>query len=104
MMMTKMAAMGGTKMDAVETVTAAPVSMVDTKGFANPPVVAEEVNLPAAFAPLMAVAVPPPAIMAKDHVTTGSKFATVETMTAVPAIAAKGMARLSSVLSTHGIK
>lgn len=104
MMMTKMAAMGGTRMDAEDTVTAAPVSMVDTKGLANPPVVTEEVNLPAAFAPFMAVAVPPPAMMAKDHVTTGSKLVTVDTMTAVPAIAAKGMARLSRALSTHGIK
>ena len=52
----------------------------------------------------MAVAVPPPAIMAKDQVTTGSKLATVDTITAVPAMAAKGTAKLSSKLSTQGIK
>ncbi len=102
--MTKMAAMGGTNIEAVETATAVPVSMVDTTGFATPPVVAVEVILPAALAPLIAVAVPPPAIMANDHVTTGSKLATVDTITAVPAIAARGTAKLSKALSTHGIK
>lgn len=102
--MTKIAAMGGTKIDAVLTATAAPVSTVDTNGLASPPVVAVEVNLPAALAPLMAVAVPPPAIIAKDQVTTGSKSATVDTITAVPAIPAKGKAKLSKTLSTHGIK
>ncbi len=104
MMMTKIAAMGGTKMDAVETATAVPVSIAETNGLASPPVVAEEVNLPAALAPFMAVAVPPPAIIAKDQVTTGSRLATVDTITAVPAMAAKGMAKLSKALSTHGIK
>lgn len=99
-----MAAMGGTKIDAVLTATAVPVSTVDTNGLAKPPVVPLDASLPAAFAPLIIVAVPPPAIMAKDQVTTGSKLAAVETTTAVPAIPAKGMARLSKALSTHGIK
>ncbi len=91
-------------MEAVETVTAVPVSTVETMGLAMPPVVAVDANLPVALAPLMAAAVPPPAMMANDHVITGSRFAMVETMTAVPAMAAKGMARLSSALSTHGMK
>src|SRR6056297_3182619 len=104
MMITKMAAMGGTKIDAVLTTTAAPVSTVETIGFANPPVVPVDVNLPAALAPLMAVAVPPPAIMAKDQLTTGSKLAAVDTTTAVPAIPANGMAILSKTLSTQGVK
>lgn len=99
-----MAAMGGTKIDAVLTATAVPVSTVDTNGLAKPPVVPLDASLPAAFAPLIIVAVPPPAIMAKDQVTTGSKLAAVETTTAVPAIPAKGMARLSKALSTQGIK
>ena len=99
-----MAAIGGTNMEAVLTATAVPVSTVDTMGFASPPVVAEEANLPVALAPLMAVAVPPPAMMAKDQVITGSKSATVDTMTAVPAIPAKGSARPSKALSTHGMK
>ena len=102
--MTRMIANGGTKIDAVETATAVPVSTVDTTGFAKPPVVAVDVRRPAALAPFMALAVPPPAIMASDQVTTGSKLATVDTMTAVPAMAAKGRAILSNALSTHGMK
>lgn len=101
---TKIAAIGGTNIDAVETATAVPVSTVATMGFAIPPVVAVDVNLPAAFAPLIAVAVPPPAMIAKDQVTTGSKFATVDTTTAVPAMAANGTATLSNALSTQGMK
>jgi len=103
-MITKIAAKIGAKIEAVVTTMAVPVSTVETKGLANPPVVAVAVNRVAAPAPLIAVAVPPPAIMAKDQVTTGSKLATVETITAVPAIAAKGTAKLSNKLSTHGIK
>ena len=99
-----MAAMGGANMEAVETATAAPVSTVETIGLATPPVVAVEVILPAALAPLMAVAVPPPAMMAKVQVVIGSKLATVDTITAVPAIPAKGTAKLSKALSTQGMK
>lgn len=102
--MTRTAAIGGTKIEAVLTATAVPVSNVDTSGFASPPVVAVEVSLPVALAPFIAVAVPPPAIMASDQVTTGSKLATVETITAVPAIPAKGKARPSNTLSTQGMK
>lgn len=94
----------GANMDAVVTAKAVPVSTVETTGLPKPPVVAVEANLPAAPAPLIAVAVPPPAIIANDQVTTGSKFATVETITAVPAMAAKGTAKLSNKLSTQGIK
>ncbi len=104
MMMTKTAAKIGAKIDAILTTVAVPVSTVAKMGFANPPVVVDEANLPVAPAPLIAVAVPPPAIMAKDQVTTGSKLATVDTITAVPAIAARGTAKLSSKLSTQGIK
>src|SRR5690606_13902460 len=104
MIMTSMAAKGGIRMEAVDTTTAVPVSTVDTRGFAIPPVVAVEANLPVAFAPLMAVAVPPPAMMARDQVTTGSRLATVDTITAVPAMAAKGIAKLSRTLSTQGMK
>ncbi len=103
-MITNSAASIGAKIEAVDTTTAVPVSMVDTNGFAKPPVVAVEANLLVAPAPFIAVAVPPPAIMAKDQVTTGSILAIVETITAVPAIAAKGMAILSNKLSTQGIK
>ena len=101
---TKTAARIGANIEATVTMAAVPVSTVATTGFANPPVVAVEANLPVAPAPFMAVAVPPPAIIAKDQVTIGSKLATVDTITAVPAIAAKGTATLSKRLSTHGIK
>lgn len=94
----------GAKIEAVETTTAVPVSTVETTGFAKPPVVAVEVSLPAALAPFIAEAVPPPAIIAKDHVITGSKSAIVDTITAVPAMAANGIAKLSRALSTQGIK
>lgn len=104
MMITKTAAKIGAKIDAAVTTVAVPVSMVDTIGFATPAVVAVEVNLPAAFAPFIADAVPPPAMMANDHVTTGSKLATVETMTALPAIAANGSDIVSSALSIQGRK
>src|SRR5690606_9911245 len=103
MMITRMAAIGGTRMEAVDTTTAAPVSTVDTTGFAKPPVLAVEASRPVALAPLMAVAVPPPAMMARVQVTTGSRSAAVETTTAVPARAAKGMARASRALSTQGM-
>jgi len=103
-MITKITATTGKKMDAVETTAAVPVSKVETMGFAIPPVVAVDVSLPAAFAPFIAEAVPPPAIMAKDQVTTGSKLATVDTITAVPAMAARGKDIVSKALSTHGMK
>jgi len=102
--MTNITAIGGTNIDAVETATAVPVSTTDTTGLAKPPVVADEVNRPAALAPFIIVAVPPPAIIAKAHVVTGSKPATEDTIAAVPAIPAKGIAMLSKRLSTHGIK
>lgn len=104
MMMTRTAANIGAKIDAVVTTTAVPVSTVDTIGLPKPPVVVVEANLLAAPAPLIAVAVPPPAIIANDQVTTGSKSATVETITAVPAMAARGTETLSNRLSTQGIK
>lgn len=102
--MTKIAARMGMKIDAVVTTIAVPVSTVETIGLPSPPVVAVDAIRLVAPAPFIAVAVPPPAIMAKDQVTKGSKLATVDTITAVPAIAAKGTAKLSKRLSTQGIK
>ncbi|KKL91690.1 hypothetical protein LCGC14_1892180 [marine sediment metagenome] len=102
--MTRITAKTGAKIDAVVTTIAVPVSTDDSIGLANPPVVAVDANLLVALAPFIAVAVPPPAIIASDQVTTGSRPATVETITAVPAMAASGTAKLSKILSTHGIK
>ena len=102
--MTKTAAKIGANIEATDTTAAVPVSTVVINGFAKPPVVAVDAKRPVAPAPFIAVAVPPPAIIAKDQVITGSRSATVETITAVPAIAAKGTAILSNKLSNHGIK
>ena len=80
-----------------------PVSTVETIGFAMPPVVAVEANRAEELEAFIAVAVPPPAIMAKDQVIIGDKFMEVDTITAVPAMAAIGMAMVSNKLSTQGI-
>lgn len=93
----------GKKTDKTDITKEVPVSKVATTGFANPAVVAVEVNLAALVVPDMAVAVPPPAIMAKAQVITGLKSATVDTMTAVPATAANGTAIESKKLSTTGM-
>ncbi len=76
-----------------------PVSNEDTTGFAKPPVVAVDVILVTPVVLAIEAAVPPPAIMAKAQVITGLKSVTVETITAVPATAAKGIAIESSKLS-----
>ncbi len=75
------------------------VSTVDTIGFATPPVVVVDAKRVTPEELAIAAAVPPPAIMAKAQVTTGLKSATVDTITAVPAIPAKGMAMESKTLS-----
>lgn len=76
-------------MAASDIAVAVPVSIVDTTGLASPPVVAVDVKRVVVVAPFIAVAVPPPATMARTHVTIGLKSATVDTITAVPAIAAR---------------
>ena len=98
--MTKTTANMGIKIETIDITTAVPVSTVETIGLAMPPVVAVEASLVVADDPAMAAAVPPPAIMAKDHVITGLKSEIVDSITAVPANAAKGTAILSSKLST----
>lgn len=88
------------KIENTDITTEVPVSIVDTTGFAIPPVVAVEANLVVPELLATAAAVPPPAIIAKAQVITGLKSATVDTITAVPAMAAKGMAIVSKALST----
>ena len=80
-----------------------PVSTVVTIGFPTPAVETEELKRVAPEAVLMAVAVPPPAMIAKTQVIMGLKSATVETITAVPASAANGIAMVSNKLSIKGI-
>lgn len=97
---TKINARTGMKIENTDITTEVPVSIVDTTGFAIPPVVAVEANLVVPELLATAAAVPPPAIIAKAQVITGLKSATVDTITAVPAMAAKGMAIVSKALST----
>ena len=97
--MAKMAANMGKKIEIIDMTMEVPVSIVETTGFAIPPVVAVEANLVVLEVPATAAAVPPPAIMAKDQVITGLKSATVESIIAVPANAANGIAILSNKLS-----
>lgn len=79
-------------------------STIPMTGLAKPAVEAVDVNLAPPTVPLIAAAVPPPAIIASAQVITGLKSETVETMTAVPAIVAKGTAMVSNKLSINGIK
>ena len=80
-----------------------PVSIVDTIGFPKPAVETVEPNLVALAELFTAAAVPPPAIIAKAQVITGLKSATVDTITAVPAMVASGIAMVSKKLSTTGM-
>ncbi len=80
-----------------------PVSSVVTTGLAKPDVDTVEPKRVTLAELFIAVAVPPPAISAKAHVITGLKSATVDTITAVPAIVAKGIAILSKRLSITGM-
>jgi hypothetical protein len=81
-----------------------PDSKKEITGLANPAVATDEANLVPEVDVFIAVAVPPPAIIAKVQVIKGSKLATVESMIAVPATAAMGTAIVSKILSIQGIK
>lgn len=100
---TKTKAITGKNIEKMEMTNDVPVSMVETSGLPNPAVETVEVTRDAPAALFMAAAVPPPAIMANAQVMTGFKSATVDTITAVPAMVASGMAIVSSKLSTNGI-
>ena len=84
-------------------VIAVPVSAVETTGFPKPAVFTDEASLVMVVIPCMAVAVPPPAIIANPQVSIGSKCTNVDAIAAVPAIAANGVAIVSKRLSTNGI-
>lgn len=94
----------GKNIDKILITTDVPVSTVASTGFAIPPVVAVDVSLVAADDVCMAAAVPPPAIIANAQVVVGSNPAMVDTITAVPAMVANGMAIESKILSNQGIK
>ncbi len=103
MNITKIIARTGKKIETMDITTEVPVSSVETKGFPKPAVETVEPNRVALAELFTAAAVPPPAIIAKAQVITGLKSATVETIIAVPAIVAKGIATVSKRLSTTGI-
>lgn len=100
---TKIIANIGKNMETIDIIIDVPVSIVDTTGFPMPAVETVDPNLVALAELFTAAAVPPPAIMAKAQVITGLKSATVDTITAVPAIVASGIAMVSKALSTTGI-
>ena len=100
---TKTRAIIGKKIAKTAMMIEVPVSMVDTIGLPNPAVERVDVTRVVPATLFMVAAVPPPAIIANVQVITGPKSAMVETMTAVPARVAKGMAMVSSKLSTTGM-
>ena len=100
---TKAKATIGKKMAKMDMMTEVTVSIVDTIGLPNPAVEIVDVTRDAPAALFIVAAVPPPAIIANAHVITGLKSAKVETITAVPASAANGIAMVSSKLSRNGI-
>lgn len=93
----------GRKIEKTDITIEVPVSTVETIGLANPPVVAVDVSLVEAVVPFIADAVPPPAIIANAQVIIGDKSATVEAITAVPAMAASGTEIVSNKLSNQGM-
>lgn len=96
---TKMIATIGNKIEINDITIAVPVSIKETTGLPIPPVVTVDVNLVALELPDINVAVPPPAIIANAHVISGLKLLRVDSITMVPATAAKGTAILSSRVS-----
>lgn len=103
MNITNITANTGRNMEIMDITTDVPVSTVEITGLPIPAVDTVEPNLVAPAELFMAAAVPPPAIIANAQVITGLKSATVETITAVPATVANGMAIVSKALSTIGM-
>ena len=99
-----MAAKTGKKTEITDIINDVPVSSMETTGLAIPPVVTVDAKRVVLDVPATEAAVPPPAIMANDHVITGLKSATVDSIIAVPASAANGTAMVSNKLSMYGIK
>ncbi len=100
---TKIIANMGKKIEIRDIKIEVPVSIVETTEFPKPAVDTVEPNRVALAELFTAAAVPPPAIMASTQVMAGPKSATVDTITAVPAMVAKGIAMESKRLSTKGM-
>ena len=88
----------------MEMPTEAPVSVADIIGFPKPLVVMEDVPLVKVVKLCTSPAAPPPAMIARVHLKSGSSSTMVDAMTIVPAITAVGAAIVSKILSINGIK
>lgn len=99
MIRTKMKPKMGKNTETIAIKIELPASKVETTGLPNPAVETVDANLVVLVELFITVAVPPPAIIAKAQVITGLKSAIVDTITAVPASVAKGIAIVSSRLS-----
>jgi hypothetical protein len=86
----------GKKMDNADNPIEVPVSKDEISGLATPAVIPVDVKREVVVEAFMAVAVPPPAMMASAQVNMGSKFATVDTITNVPANVANGIIIVSN--------
>ena len=83
--------------------TAPTSSMVETVELARPPVVPDEVARRTTVPAWMTVAIPPPAMMAMDHLRNGEMSPKTEAVAMMPAATAAGVVRASITLSTHGM-
>lgn len=79
-------------------------SMIDTIGFAKPPVVPVDKALVATVPICIVPEEPPPAMVARVHFRAGSTSPITAADIIVPAITAEGVAMVSSRLSSHGIR
>ena len=93
----------GKNIETIDITMENPVSIEETTGFPNPAVETVEPNRVTLAELFTAAAVPPPAIIAKAQVINGLKSASVDTITAVPAMVANGIAIVSKRLSITGI-
>ena len=100
---TKIIARTGEKIETMDITAEVLVSSVVKNGLPKPAVETVDPNRVVLAELFTAAAVPPPAIIAKDQVIKGLKSATVDTITAVPARVASGIAIVSNRLSTTGI-
>ncbi len=103
MKITKIIANIGKKIETMDMIIEVPVSTVETKGLPIPAVDTVEPKRVTLAELFTAAAVPPPAMIAKAQVITGLKSATVDTIIAVPAMVANGIATVSKRLSITGI-
>lgn len=79
------------------------VSILERTGFVRPPVVPDEPALNNTVPPWMIADTLPPPMTARDHLKRGDSSLIKEAVVMMPAKIARGVIRLSYILSTHGI-